>query len=111
MSDCLVISGEYLFSILKHITPNLVAQNNMYHLPASTGQDLAVAELDVRCGTGPPSHLLAPLGEDRSAFRSGVWPQAGLSSSWAAGRKASASSRGRPQGAPNMAASLIRREQ
>ena len=68
ISDCLVFNGEYLFSILKHITLNLVAQNNMCHLPVSAGQDLAVTELDVRCRMGLPSHLLTQLGEDRSAF-------------------------------------------
>ena len=100
ISDCLVFNGEYLFSILKHITPNLVAQNNMCHLPVSAGQDLAVTELDVRCRMGLPSHLLAQLGQDRFAFRSGVWLRADLGSSWAEGRKASASSCGCPQGAP-----------
>ena len=94
ISDCLVFSGEYLFSILKHITPNLVAQNNMCPLPVSAGQDLAVTELDVRYQMGLPSHLLTQLGKDRSAFCSGVWSQADLGSSWAEGRKASASSCG-----------------
>ena len=62
--------------------------------PGSTGEDLAVTELDVRRQTGLPSHLLAQLGGDPSAFCSGVWPRADLSSSRAAGRKASASSCG-----------------
>ena len=84
-----------------------MAQNNVYQTPVSTGQDLAVAELDVRCQTGLPSHRLAQLGVGRSAFCSGVWSQA--DPSWAAGQKASASSCGHPQGAPNMAASFIRR--
>ena len=94
ISDCLVFSGEYLFSILKHITPNLVAQNNMCPLPVSAGQDLAVTELDVRYRMGLPSHLLTQLGEAQSAFCSGVWSRADLGSSWAEGQKASASSCG-----------------
>ena len=67
-----------------------MAEDNMCHLPVSTGEDLVVTELDVRRQTGLPSHLLAQLGEDPSAFCSGVWPRADLSSSRAAGRKASA---------------------
>ena len=62
--------------------------------PGSTGEDLAVTELDVRRQTGLPSHLLAQLGEDPSAFCSGVWMWADLSSSPSTGRKASASSCG-----------------
>ena len=34
IADCLVFSGECLFSILNHITPNLMAEDNMCHLQA-----------------------------------------------------------------------------
>ena len=64
------------------------------HVSDSMGQDLAVTELDVWCQTELPSHLLAQLGEDPSAFCSGVWPRADLSSSWTEGQTASASSCG-----------------
>ena len=90
MSDWLVLV-MCIHSLLWSTSP----QNDTCHLPVSAGQDLAVTELDVRCRMGLPSHLLTQLGEDRSAFCSGVWPRAILSSSWAEGWKASASSCGR----------------
>ena len=88
------INCVHLLSVVKHTASNLVAENNMCHLPVSTGEDLVVTELDVKRQTGLPSHLLAQLGEDPSAFCSAVWPRADLSSSRAEGRKASASSCG-----------------
>ena len=93
ISDCLVLVVS-ICSLFWCTLPKHSGWKQRVSSPGSTGEALAVAELNVRCQMGLPSHLLTQLGEDPSAFCSAVWPRADLSSSRAAGRKASASSCG-----------------
>ena len=101
------INCVHSLSIVKHTAPSVVAQSNVCPLPASrvwrvrvsrsgSGRDWAGCQESGGAAVSPAGSA----GGGSICFLSGVWLRADLSSSWAEGWKASASSCGRPQGAP-----------